>query len=70
MGSRQHVLLELAVTKELPEVDLTPPGGVYDFEVGGWIVPATGQMLVSLPGRARPSTKKRDVETGEDQKGE
>ena len=70
MDHRQHVLLELAITKELPELDLAPPGAVYDFDIGGWIEPTTGEMLVSLPGRARPRTKKADIETGEDQKGE
>jgi hypothetical protein len=45
-----------------------PPGAHYDFADGVW-VGASGEILALDP-RTDQQTKKMDVETGEDQKGQ
>ncbi len=72
----QHLLLELAV--RLPSVD--PPvyaGWSYDRSVGAWVAEEEGSPLMANPPRPRPKprpegpiSKKNDIETGEDMKGE
>lgn len=44
----------------------------YDKIVGAWIINATNEFLVKSqdPEKPRPGTKKEDIETGEDRKGE
>jgi hypothetical protein len=65
-----HILLEHARTYDPGEVDLEPPGCVYDLRVGAWVARDSGELLVEKPDRSRPpQSKKGDVETGEDQKG-
>lgn len=71
MASKKHILLKYASTYEIPrEANLTPKGFRYDFDVGAWISPVTKELLVSTPEGPKPITKKKDIETGEDQKGE
>ncbi len=67
---RQHVLLEKAETYKRPTGSLDPADCHYSMALGAWVVDATGEMLVRTPSRRRPRTKKQDVETGEDRKGE
>lgn len=47
-----------------------PPGATYDALAGAWRDNASGVLSVELPERPEPHSKKFDVETGEDQKGE
>lgn len=44
----------------------------YDDTYGAWFDVTSGDVLVksSRPGRPEPQSKKHDIETGEDQKGE
>lgn len=70
MGNKNHILLRYATSYEKSEISLVPEGCHYNFEVGAWIVSDTGKLLVDSPGRPKPQTKKHDIETGEDQKGE
>ena len=65
-----HPLLARAQRYQRRAVDLHPPGCSYDALVGAWRDVATGALAVELPGRQGPHTKKMDIETGEDQKGE
>ena len=67
--TREHLLLELAGVRELGAHDPVPADCDYDFELGAWVVTGTSDLLVERPDRPRPSTKKKDVETGEDLKG-
>lgn len=66
----EHPLLQRAMKYRPGEVDLTPPGCVYDPEAGAWRLCASGTLWVDTPQRVGPRTKKQDIETGEDQKGE
>ena len=65
-----HPLLARAHRYPVGEVDLRPPGCEYDPILGAWRCQATGALAVEVPGREGPRTKKRDIETGEDQKAE
>lgn len=50
--------------------DLKPQGCSYDRVSGLWRVDSTGEVMMVGNYAQRPETKKCDVETGEDQKGE
>lgn len=65
-----HPLLERAQRYRRTFVDLSPHGCHYDSKVGAWRNDISGILAVELPDRQRPRTKKQDIETGEDQKGE
>lgn len=65
-----HPLLERAHTYERREVNLSPPSCTYDPLVGAWRSDEDGLLAVERPDRQGPHTKKMDIETGEDQKGE
>lgn len=66
--SRQHILLAKAkhypVSKEIEP----PTGASYNYEAGYWM--ANGDILMLSKLGPKPGSKKFDVETGEDQKGE
>jgi hypothetical protein len=68
--TNKHPLLERAHKYPRREVDLAPAGCLYDDVVGAWRVIETGELWVETPHRVGPHTKKKDIETGEDQKGE
>lgn len=65
-----HPLLARAHRYRRREGDLQPAGCSYDGVAGAWRDDATGILAAELPGRQGPHTKKADIETGEDQKGE
>lgn len=65
-----HPLIQLARRTPVPSQAPVPAGAHYDPVRGAWADPKTGELLVRSPGpRPRPTTKKEDVERGEDQKG-
>ena len=67
---KQHILLEKAyVYDDIPR-KLLPEGCSYDRKDGLWRIDATGEVMMVSDSAQRPETKKCDVETGEDQKGE
>lgn len=68
--TNKHPLLERAQRYPYKNIDLSPANCRYDVEVGAWRLKSTGQLWVEVPGRVGPRTKKNDIETGEDQKGE
>ena len=65
-----HPLLRKASKYLLPNFNLDPDGCVYDETVGAWRIIATGQLWANDPNAQGPRTKKQDIETGEDQKGQ
>ena len=65
-----HLLLKLAKTYPVDSLDLAPRGGRYDLLEGVWISLETGSPLAESGNIPIVMTKKADVETGEDQKGE
>lgn len=70
MPTHTHILLQTARSVRRREVPVHPPGCTYDPIVGAWLVDGSATLLVETPGRSLPGTKKNDIETGEDQKGE
>lgn len=67
---KQHILLEKAYTYDNVSKDLVPKGCSYDRKDGLWIVAGSGEVMMLSNNAPKPQTKKCDVETGEDQKGE
>lgn len=68
--NREHPLIERAQKYPLRAVNLAPAGCLYDDEVGAWRIIETDELWVDTHARQGPQTKKQDIETGEDQKGE
>lgn len=66
---KQHILLESAKHYTEPAGVYTPAGYVFQETSGYWTREGTGRpMMLDAP---KPLTSKKcDVETGEDQKGE
>lgn len=67
---KEHILLEKAYVYEDVPKQLTPEGCFYDRTSGLWREDGTGDILMLSNNARKPKTKKCDVETGEDQKGE
>lgn len=67
---KEHILLEKAyVYNDVPK-RLTPEGCSYDRNSGLWRMDRTGEVMMISNYAQKPQSKKCDVETGEDQKGE
>jgi hypothetical protein len=69
---RQHILLERAFVYNQSHKLTKPKGYVYDDVRGAWVNSGTVELMVESKDteRPKPRTKKADIETGEDQKGE
>lgn len=65
-----HLLLEKAYIYPLPKELHSPSGCTFDHDKGYWVHDETSQPLVTLKDHPKLETKKCDIETGEDQKGE
>jgi len=64
------LLLEKAYIYPMPK-DPTPPAACsFDTGKGFWISDMTAQPMVTLEDHPKLETKKADIETGEDRKGE
>ena len=66
----EHLLLTMAKTYPVFDGDLAPKECRYDLFQGAWLLEGLGSLFVESPNRPQPRTKKFDIETGEDQKGE
>lgn len=66
----KHPLLERAQKYPYRNINLSPADCWYDNTVGAWRLISTGELWVEMSNRIGPCTKKNDIETGEDQKGE
>jgi hypothetical protein len=62
-----HILLKFAKRGPFREVPELPPNACYDSLSGLWTI--DGQFMAKMPDLDR-STKKFDIETGEDRKGQ
>lgn len=67
---KEHILLDKAYIYEDVPDKLVPESCFYDREGGFWRLRNTGEVMMIGNNAQRPGTKKCDVETGEDQKGE
>lgn len=65
-----HVLIEMAskkIDKEMPDM---PEGAFYNLRKGIWEDEMQNPLVKDVAFRIKKTTKKADIETGEDQKGE
>lgn len=67
---KQHVIIEKAkrynISNSLGSLD----GCTYDVHNGFWVDNSTNKPMMCGNGSRKPTSKKCDIETGEDQKGE
>ncbi len=67
---KDHIILEKAIKYNIPNQNLTPNGCTYNAKKGFWVDPTSNNAMMKTYNPKKPTTKKCDVETGEDQKGE
>ena len=67
---KEHILLEKTFRYAEPKVDPRPQNCTYNTIKGYWINNNTAEVMMLSNDPRRPQTKKADIETGEDQKGE
>lgn len=67
---KKHILLDKAYVYDIVEKELIPHECTYDRVSGLWRVNATGDIMMIGDYARKPQSKKCDIETGEDQKGE
>lgn len=67
---KQHILLEKAYCYPEPREVLAPKNCTFIQKSGYWRNNSTGEIMMLSNDPRRPQTKKEDIETGEDQKGE
>jgi hypothetical protein len=67
---KKHILLDRAISYKFPETVASPKDCIYDPVVGYWVNKKTGIAMMLSDSPEKMETKKCDVETGEDQKGE
>ena len=67
---RRHILLEKACCYPEPRAALVPDNCTFIQKNGYWRNNSTGEIMMLSNDPCRPQTKKEDIETGEDQKGE
>lgn len=66
---QKHILEEKAYTYELPKRNDKIKGAFWNDEKGFWVT-KSGNPCMEDKKFPKPTTKKCDIETGEDQKGE
>jgi len=66
----EHILLENANRYVAPALTPLPDNHLYDKKRGYWIHNSTGEAMMLSDDPQKPQSKKCDIETGEDQKGE
>ena len=66
----EHILITYAVRKPFGNTCVVPPGAEYDATKGYWVKSGIPLVKSQEFGEAGWVTKKHDIETGEDQKGE
>jgi hypothetical protein len=68
----RHILVRKAFVYPGARQPKAPDGCHYEPQAGAWFINSTSEALVASkdPRKPRPTTKKADVETGEDNKGE
>ena len=67
---KQHILLEKAYCYREPTSISMPEEYTFSEQKGYWMNSITGEVMMLSSDPRRPQTKKHDIETGEDQKGE
>ena len=66
----KHILLQKALRyKQRKQVE-EPNGFTFDNKIGAWISKVNNSLLIQSLNFQKLGTKKEDIETGEDQKGQ
>lgn len=66
----KHILLRKAIVYKTRKNIHPPKDYVYDFNLGAWVNKISGLLLVNSDDYIGQGTKKLDIETGEDNKGQ
>lgn len=66
----EHIILKKAKKYNVPDQDLNPKGCSYKAKEGFWVNSSSNTAMMRSDDPKKPTSKKCDVETGEDQKGE
>lgn len=66
----EHILLQKAIKFKKRRKIEAPEGYLFDSVLGAWINEFTNTLLIQSSNYPALGTKKEDIETGEDQKGE
>ncbi len=66
----KHILLQKALKYRKRKTIEAPRGYTFDSLLGAWINIIDKSLLIQSPNFPALGTKKEDIETGEDQKGE
>ena len=67
---KDHIIIEKAKEYNIPAQNLTPGGCTYKAQEGFWVDNSSNIAMLKSDKYQKPTTKKCDIETGEDQKGE
>ncbi len=67
---KEHILLKKAYRYPEPITSLAPEGCTFSEQSGYWVNATTDEVMMLSKDPRRPQSKKQDIETGEDQKGE
>ncbi|PYG84275.1 hypothetical protein LY28_03695 [Ruminiclostridium sufflavum DSM 19573] len=66
----KHILLEKAKCYEINMSLPTPDNCIFFSSIGYWVNSITGKPMMQGDNPRKLQSKKHDIETGEDQKGE
>lgn len=67
---KEHIILEKAKRYEVLNDNNTPDGCTYKAKEGFWVESISNKIMMKSDNPKKPTSKKCDIETGEDQKGE
>lgn len=67
---KQHILLEKAERYDYQNRNIKPSNATYDSEKGFWVINESNDLYMKSDFALNIDSKKCDIETGEDQKGE
>jgi len=67
---KKHILLEKAFSYGVSQENTVSSNNTFDEQSGYWRNNTTNEPMMTGDNPERAQTKKADVETGEDQKGE
>lgn len=67
---KNHIIIEKAQKYNIPVQYPTPNGCTYKVKEGFWVENSSNIAMMKTDKPQKPTSKKCDIETGEDQKGE
>lgn len=67
---KEHIILEKAKRYNTSNQNIVPSGCTYKSQEGFWVENISNKAMMKSDKSQKPTSKKCDIETGEDQKGE